>query len=162
MINPQSQHGFHLLLRISTFLAVLGVLVWAALPSDIDAAMLEAPEIGGPADVEILPEPEEQAVPEGVFGVNLWHMPSVETPKRIAPTTTRVVFELLAISSGQDETGQQINYSVIYDPAGDQVHTLSIGQSINGYTVSEILSDSVLLQNGKRETTLVLESGEDG
>jgi len=125
--------------------------------------MLDAPVIGRPAENEISSEIEERIVSVSAFEVNLWHRPPVEVLKRVAPVkATRVAFELLAISSGLDETGQQISYGVIYDPIDDQVHTLSIGQSVNGYTVSEIQSDAVVLRYGTKETKLMLESGEGG
>lgn len=62
----------------------------------------------------------------------------------------------MAITTMQDEAGQPVGYAIIYDPGEDQLHTMSLGQSLSGYTLSEINLDSVTLRSGNREVRLKL------
>ena len=52
--------------------------------------------------------------------------------------------------------------SVIYDPQDDSIHTIKLGESIRGYTVSEIRSDSISLTLGSKTLQLALDLEEAG
>ena len=159
MINPQSEHRTHQALRITIVIAMLGVLAWGLMPIREEAVGTVKLPKETPQQPMTQSDPDAAIVTADAFDLTLWYMPPVANKTNAKPRNqTRVVFELLAVSGTNDDSP----YSVIYDPQDDSIHTLSIGESIRGYTVSEIQSDSISLTTGSKTLRLALDSEEAG
>jgi len=167
MANPVLHSRFHQMLRGTALVAVLCAAAWAiqGFIADQDSPQFKnAPQTGISEIADIPQEQASQPLSAEAFKVALWHAPTPpEQPKStVAQRSTRVAFQLLAISTSMNEADKPVKYIVLYDPNEDKVHTLSIGQSINGYTVSNIQDDAVSLSQGTKTVRLELESGENG
>lgn len=163
MINPQSEHRAHQAIRLTVVVTMLGVLVWGLMPIRDDAAgitdLLERP----PQKPIAESDPKPVVLTADAFDVTLWYTPPIANkPESKSPKQTRVAFELLAISGTNDDSGDNLQSSVIYDPQDDSVHTLKLGESIRGYTVSEIRNDSISLTFNGKNFQLVLDSEDAG
>ena len=162
MINPDIENRVHQAVRAVAAGAVVCALVWGLMP--IHAELSEAEQIVSDGNVPQSTEIEELAVSADAFGLTLWYSPPPAAQRMIPKPRqqARVSFELLAISASQDGSGSPQKYSVIYDSQDDSIHTLLLGQTIRGYTISEIDSDSVMMTAGKKTITLSLDAEDAG
>ncbi len=145
----------HQALRITIVVAMLGVLVWGLMPIREEVAGTVELSKETPQQPVAQSDPDAVAVTADAFDLTIWYTPPIVKKLEAKPRNqTRVSFELLAISG----TNHDSLYSVIYDPQDDSIHTLTIGESIRGYTVSEIHGDSISLTTGSKTLRLALDS----
>lgn len=161
MNNPKIHMRALRLIRLCAVAMLLGVMFWSVIPSSrIDTKLLELEETSqeDPGSSDLM-----RAVEESAFDITLWDVPPLpETPRQIEPArVARLSLQLMAITTIRDDMGQPVQYGVLYDPDTDQLHTISQGQEISGYTLSEIKTDSITLQSGSREVRLLLDPDGD-
>ena len=161
MINPNTENRVHFVVRFVAAGAVVCALVWVLMPIRTEAFDIER-DVPGENDSPIN-DTEKLVVSADAFDLTLWYSPSPVVQKSVPKSRpqTQISFELLAISASQEDLASTQKYGVIYDSRDDSIHTLSLGQSIRGYTVSEIDSDSVIMKSGTRTITLLLDKKED-
>lgn len=160
MANPQNYIRGLLLIRVVAVLVFVGTLVWALLP----ARIVVIDEIVIDAQSQPTQDAKDQlSVNSSVFDLVLWHVPPpTEQPRVTEPVrVVRVSLQLMAITTSQDEAGQPVGRAVIYDPVEDQLYSITLGQSLSGYTLTEINSNSVSLRSGNRVVQLELDPDGD-
>lgn len=162
MINPDTENRVHQAVRTVAAAAMVCALVWGLMPIHAEISDVKPVASDGNAAPSI--DTEQLVVSADAFDLMLWYSPPPTAQRTILKPRqqTRVSFELLAISASQDDSGSTQKYSVIYDSQDDSIHTLLLGQSIRGYTISEIDSDSVLMTAGKKTITLSLDAEDAG
>lgn len=158
MINPDTENRVHLVVRTVAAGAVVCALGWGLMP--IHAKISDVKPIASDGNATPSIDTEQLAVSADAFDLTLWYSPPPAAQRMIPKPRqqARVSFELLAISASQDDSGSPQKYSVIYDSQDDSIHTLLLGQTIRGYTISEIDSDSVMMTAGKRTIMLSLDA----
>lgn len=162
MINPETENRVHQVVRVVAAAAVVCAMVWGLMPLRVEIS--EMKHVFPQGDVSQSLETESLVVSTDAFDLTLWYSPppAVQKTESKSRPEVRVSFELLAISASQDISGNRQQYSVIYDPQDDSIHTLLLGQSIRGYIVAEIDSDSVMMTAGTKTITLSLDAEDAG
>ncbi len=162
MINPDTENRVHQAVRVVAAGAVVCALVWGLMP--IHAEVFDVKPVASGGNATQSTETQATLVSADAFDLTLWYSPPPAAQRTIPKPRqqARMSFELLAISASQDGSGSTQRYSVIYDSQDDSIYTLLLGQSIRGYTISEIDSDSVMMTAGKKTITLSLDAEDAG
>lgn len=162
MINPNTENRVHFVVCFVAAGAAVCALVWGLVP--IRTEIFDTVRhVSGENDLPIN-DTEQLVVSADAFDLTLWYSPPPAVQKSVPKPRpqAQISFELLAISASQEVSASTWKYGVIYDSRDDSIHTLSLGQSIRGYTVSEIDSDSVVMKAGTRTITLLLDKEDAG
>lgn len=129
----------HLLIRGVLASCMLFVLVWAVWPQSLpsESALLPDDGLASQENHSGSQAPEQTSITE--FNATLWYAPKpVAQPETVQAPRTQPRLELLAISSTAGGTSGEMISCLVYDPEGDEVHTLRVGDEVHGYRVEKI------------------------
>lgn len=160
MIDPNTQLRVHWLIRSAAVALMLSAIVWSMLPLGQEPFNFEQRDYSETPESEHEPHRTKTMVAASNFDRVLWHVPP--TPAKPEPAKaqqpTRVNLELLAITSKTGDHGEAVPCVVLYDTQGDTIHSVTMGQTISGYRVTQIEQNSVSLVSGNTTTQLVLDA----